>query len=640
MTLLKPLLLVKRLVVLQGGHTALDLEFHAGVNVIRGRNSSGKTTTMDLLAFSLGAESIRWKPQALLCTETLVEVQLNEGVVTLRREISTQAQQPMSIFWGALEDAFAAPTHAWERYPFKRTPQKISFSQALLNALEMPQAQGDGASNLTMHQILRVLYADQPSVHSPIFRVDRWDSVLTREMIGAYLTGIYDDELYSARLRVRDIEGQLSKHASDLKSIFGILGHTGNTPDLEFADDRIATLEARRGELNDHLAALKRGTIEPRAGLEASTEIELRTRLASAKRKVASIRDELERLELEAQDSRLFIAELQSRIRGLEESQATRAHLEDVSFSFCPCCLSEIEEYPDGTCSLCKASSSNEFAAAQILRMKNELSIQLKESEVLLQKRAATVKELEMQLPAAENEFRQLRSDYDVSLTSWSSATELAVESVARELGALDEEIQQALRMKSLSDAILELQRQRDALGSELSSLQDRIEALEATQETRKAEVAQEVEDAMIRLLREDLPLQIEFANAESAAFDFVDNAVYVNGSRNFSESSAVVLRHVFHLALLTASTRKPYMRLPHFMMLDGIDDGGMEKERSHRLQQIIVDECGTYQVDFQLIFATSEINPTLEESDLVVGRAFTPEERSLDVKEPLKLAT
>jgi len=31
--------------------------------------------------------------------------------------------------------------------------------------------------------------------------------------------------------------------------------------------------------------------------------------------------------------------------------------------------------------------------------------------------------------------------------------------------------------------------------------------------------------------------------------------------------------------------------------MLDGIDDGSMEKERSHRLQQIIVDECTTYEV-------------------------------------------
>lgn len=68
-------------------------------------------------------------------------------------------------------------------------------------------------------------------------------------------------------------------------------------------------------------------------------------------------------------------------------------------------------------------------------------------------------------------------------------------------------------------------------------------------------------------------------------------------------------------------------------MILDGIDDGGMEKERSHKLQEIIVEECSSYEADYQLIFATSEINPKFANSDLVVGRYFTPEARSLDVK-------
>ncbi|WP_178377277.1 ATP-binding protein, partial [Burkholderia ubonensis] len=103
MTLLEPTLMVRRLVVYQGGHVAFDCAFHTGVNVIRGRNSSGKTTIMDLLAFSLGAENIRWKPEALRCSATLVEVSLNGEVACLRREIDEASMQPMSIFWGAFE---------------------------------------------------------------------------------------------------------------------------------------------------------------------------------------------------------------------------------------------------------------------------------------------------------------------------------------------------------------------------------------------------------------------------------------------------------------------------------------------------------------------------------------------------------
>src|SRR5690606_20311851 len=133
-----------------------DCVFHDGVNVIRGRNSSGKTTVMDLLAFSLGAENIRWKPEALRCTATIAEVQLNGSMACLQRNIDAAQQQPMSVFWGSYEDSQKVGMHKWELYPFKRSAHKISFSQALFDALDMPQAQGDGASNLTMHQLLRV----------------------------------------------------------------------------------------------------------------------------------------------------------------------------------------------------------------------------------------------------------------------------------------------------------------------------------------------------------------------------------------------------------------------------------------------------------------------------------------------------
>lgn len=163
-----------------------------------------------------------------------------------------------------------------------------------------------------------------------------------------------------------------------------------------------------------------------------------------------------------------------------------------------------------------------------------------------------------------------------------------------------------------------------------MNKLQDKIKILESQQESRKTEVAQAVERHMLRLLKLDLPLQPEFINPVSVAFDFVDNSVYVNGSKNFSESSAVTLRHIFHLALFSATIELPFMRIPKFMMLDGIDDGGMEKERSHNLQKIIIEEAKKYAPEHQIIFATSEINPDIEGSEYVVGRYFNPAARSL----------
>jgi multidrug efflux pump subunit AcrA (membrane-fusion protein) len=637
MTLLKPTLTVNRLVVFQGGHTAFDCEFHSGVNVIRGRNSSGKTTVMDLLAFSLGAENIRWKPEALQCTETMVEVQLNGDVACLRREISEETQRPLVIFWGPFDEAVNTGPHRWERYPFKRTVHQTSFSQALFEALDLPQAQGEGASNLTLHQILRVLYADQPSVHSPIFRDDVFDSMLTREMVGGYLCGVYDDELYSAQLRLREVNVLLNKHISELKGIFNVLGRSGQTPDLQFANDKIQELEVTRMELTDAMVQLKndRALSRKDANRARAKADDLRAKLNDARRKEAAQKDALAAIELDVGDSLLFVRELEARLQNLEESKETRSYFGVINFAFCPSCLSELKETRTDShhCHLCTSELADNKGNSQLLRMHNELNIQLKESKSLIEERTKKAEALRRDIPALTEEIKRLEREYASVSSSWSSEVEIALEEMARKLGVLDEEIRQAYERQKLASVITDLQKRRDELNSEFARLEERIENLEQQQEGRKAEVARAVERAMVRLLKLDLPLQPEFVDAKTAAFSFVDNTVSVNGSRNFSESSAVVLRHIFHLALLTASTENAFMRVPRFMMLDGIDDGGMEKDRSHKLQEIIVEECATYKADFQLIFATSEINPDFEDSDLVVGRAFDSTNRSLDIR-------
>lgn len=637
MTLFKPTLKINRLVIFQGGHTVYDEKFHDGVNVIRGRNSSGKTTIMDFLAFSLGAENIRWKTPALECTDSLVEVELNGKIATFRREVSDENQRPLFIFWGAFEEANSSGNHLWERYSFKRSQHQLSFSQVIFGALDMPIAQGDGASNLTLHQLLRVLYADQPSVHSPIFRSDPFDSPLTREMIGGYLSGVYDDELYSSQLRLREVTSLLGRFESELRGIFNVLGRSGQSPDLVFSNDKVNELEYAREQISAKMAELKvtRSLSKEAEKLAQSKTDLLRQELNSAKKRESDYIDEFSENELDIGDSLLFVRELEERLSSLDQSKATRTYFGNLTFQFCPCCLGNLDGRPniDGQCHLCTAPLGEDEANSQILRMGNELRIQLKESAHLIEERRQRSTFLRQEIPLAREAVRRKEVEYKASAASWSSEIETTFEDMSRKLGALDEEIKQAYEHQKLASVISDLQKRRDALTLEVKQLEEKIHLAELKQENKKNEVAKTIEAIMLRLLKLDLPLQKEFIEGRVAAFSFVDNLVTINGSKNFSESSAVVLRHIFHLALLTASMEKSYMRVPRFLMLDGIDDGGMEKDRSHRLQKIIVDECATYKSDFQLIYATSEINPDFESTDLVVGRAFSPLSRSLNVR-------
>ncbi|MGL5668202.1 MAG: hypothetical protein ACRDD9_18975, partial [Shewanella sp.] len=613
---------------------AFDCEFHKGVNIIRGRNSSGKTTVMDMLAFSLGAENIRWKPQALKCTTTFVEVLLNNEKACFRRDISEEPLRPLYIYWGGMDEANKAPHHKWELYPFKRSENKISFTQAVLNALSMTLAQGAGSSNLTLHQILRVLYADQPSVHSPIFRFDKFDNALTRETVGGYLCGVYNNDLYNAQLSLRDVDTELSKKTAELRSIFTVLGRSGQAPVMQGVDEKISELIARRELENRKLTdgSINLSDSKCDSGQQLET---LRHELSIAKSTVSELNNDIQSLELEISDSELFIAELKSRLKNLEQSGETRVFFDSMNFEFCPSCLSKIDLVSNNhVCHLCKSEQLDDKANNQILRMKNEISLQIKESLQLIERRKKRLVDLKRDVPSADSRLKQLEQDFFKESNYWSSPQETAIGEIYRAIGRLDEEINRAYEEKKLVVVINELQEQRDDLQKEKNRLENLIRLHEEKEAKLKVDIYNSIGNVARRLLKQDLPLQKEFIEPRSVEFSFTDNIVYVNGSKNFSESSAVVLRHVFHLALLSASMEHKSMRLPRFMMLDGIDDGGMEKDRSHNLQKIIIDECSRYENEYQLIFATSEINPVYSESQYVVGEYYSPDNYSLNVIE------
>lgn len=634
MTFLKPTLIVNRLTVFQNGHRAFDCKFHKGVNIIRGRNSSGKTTIMDMLAFSLGAENIRWKPQALKCTSTIVEVSLNNEKVSFKREISTESMRPLHIYWGSIDNALKAGAHEWKLYPFKRSESKISFTQAIFNALSMPLAQGAGSSNLTLHQVLRVLYADQPSVHSPIFRFDRFDNALTRETIGGYLCGVYNDELYNAQLTLRDVETELTKKVSELRSIFSVLGRSGQAPDIQGIDEKINDLNKLREIESKKLTSIVVSPEHENTDSENRVNT-LRDELNKAKRTSANLKTKIQSLAFEISDSEMFISELQDRLKNLEQSGETRAIFDSMNFEFCPSCLTKIDPISSShSCHLCKSEQSDDKAENQLLRMKNELTLQIKESLQLMARRKDELVRLKRDVPLAENELKRLEHEFFKESNYWATPQETVSGEIYKAIGRLDEEIKRAYEDKKLIVVINELQEHRDELQSEKNRLDDLIKLHEENEEKLKGQIYSSISTIAQELLQEDLPLQKEFMSPESVEFSFTDNSVYVNGSKNFSESSAVILRHIFHLALLSASIENDSMRLPRFMMLDGIDDGGMEKDRSHNLQQIIIDECSRYDVDYQLIFATSEINPKYSESKYVVGEYYSPENYSLKIIE------
>lgn len=57
--LFEPTLIVERMVIEKDDHVAYDERFHMGVNVIRGDNSSGKSTVLNFIFYGLGGRPSR-----------------------------------------------------------------------------------------------------------------------------------------------------------------------------------------------------------------------------------------------------------------------------------------------------------------------------------------------------------------------------------------------------------------------------------------------------------------------------------------------------------------------------------------------------------------------------------------------------
>lgn len=640
MTLYKPTLQLRKLRVFRDKRIAYQADFHEGVNIIRGQNASGKSTVVDFIFYALGGDSIPWKSEALLCSEVRVELELNGLPMTVSRPVSDALRNPLSIYWGTLEAANAAPRSEWETYPYQRSTSKESFSQVIFRLLEMPEVRGEGAANITMHQLLRLLYVDQRTPHDKIFRHESFDTILTRETVGNYLCGIYSADLYDAQLELKTIDVQLSKSVSDLRSLFSILGRSGqgggNTTD--FLQAEAASLSGEIVTLNEKVVELRMNARQAANEKEQSAKVlaALRESLSTTQRRYAEAADAVQTLAFEVEDSKLFVGELERRLSALEDSQATRKYLGAIKFNFCPCCLAAVVEKaePNGTpfCQLCKSASVETPADSQILRMRNELALQRKESARLLAEREAKLQEQTRVLPVLARELKQLEDQYRTATREWTSPVEREIDAANLRLGELKQKLVQIAEYQKLAGVIEDLQSKRVILETRKRELQDKILFLQNKDESVKAEARRSVANELVNLLRADLPRQEEFISAAAVDWSFGDNRVIVNGNTQFSESSMVILKHCFHLALLAASTRHEFFRVPRFLLLDGIEDGGQEIARSHHLQELVVKLSESLPADHQIIYATSQIAPSLQDSDLVVGKVSTVDDKTLAI--------
>jgi hypothetical protein len=615
-------LLVNRFVVCKSGQFLYDQEFHSGVNIIRGVNGTGKSTIVDLLSYVLGSVITEWTEEQLGCDWVMAEVALNGILFCLKRDISETGKAKMSIFEGEFNDAMNN-VNGWTQYSISRSEQRHSFSQQIFELLGLPRHKTDDSNNLTLHQILRLMYVDQLTATTKLLKEDKeYDNATTRRAIGDYLLGIDDLEAHNLRQDLLAANKEFETLNGELNAIYRLFGNTISQINEQALNNEISEIASRLeilAQKKNEVFRFQPKELNELVREKANTLQREIDYLSSEKQKLETTKSEIS---IELVDTELFSITLNGRKTALEQSRLTFSSLGEISFKYCPACLEPISEHVHSGCSLCKAEQHDDNREIAYVQMLNELNFQIRESEALAKEFRAELDSINGQLPGFNRRLQEAKFEYQ-ELEATAESKDAVVADIASEMGFCKSQLLALEDRREHVNKVESLRREKEKANTAISRIQDKLEQVNARQADRYNEVYSSIEAKAAQLLAQDGGYEPSFDAVEEVSFDFAKDKMFVNGRSKFSASSMVVMKNSIRLAIFLHSVDDKLARLPNFFIMDNIEDKGMVDERSHNFQEVIVSECQKLQDDYQLIFTTSMISPELEGSALCVGPMY-----------------
>lgn len=632
----EPYLRLTRMVVMQSGHRAWDEKFHPGVNVIRSQgNSGGKSSIADLIFFGLGGDFIAWKPEAGSCDTVYCEVNLSGVTATLRREISPTRTQPMWIYFGDFERAQASGPDGWQRYGYSRIQGRESFTQVLFRTMGMPEVPVEAESNLTIHQALRLMYVDQMTPVDRIFRFEAHDSANRRQALGDLLCGLFDDRIYPAQLKLRDVEKAYEVTTTQLNALIALLSRV----DTDFRPEALALKRAalvkERDELLALIPALKRDRFKVNEGgsREHGLLSAMQNDLEKMNTDLSNLRVEVGQLSFQITDADELIEDVEKSLAQLTQADAVRGALGPISLEFCPSCMSPLEPAKDDhTCRLCHSATEPEEDRSRYARMRNELAMQLKESSKLQAERREKLNALRHEMARMTNIRDILLTEFMSISRSYVSEADSSIDIALGRVGYIERNLVEIEQQERMSVEVTTLTAYKAQLNDQISNLKANIGIWTRDRERKQTEAYRMVRTLTAEILSRDIQSESEFTLDSNVYFNFAEDRISINDKFGFSASSLTIIRNAFHLALHLSSCAQRDFKYPRFTLMDNIEDKGMTPARSQNFQHLILDLCARYGTNHQLIFTSSMLAPDLDRVGLTVGELYSFTNKSLKV--------
>ncbi|MBB2718306.1 UNVERIFIED_ORG: multidrug efflux pump subunit AcrA (membrane-fusion protein) [Rhizobium etli] len=610
---------------------AYDEWFHRGVNIIRGENGSGKSTIADFIFYGLGGEFDRWKDAAQNCSAVRIELETEQSVLTVQRAVGGK-QEPILVYYGSLEASLDKGIDEWQRVPIRRPASglDLSFTQIMFRAAGIPEAPNAANSNITMHQLLRLLYADQQTPPGKLFRFESFDTREIRETVGQLVIGVNGYELYESLIQLRELKTDYAEKDRLYKAAVMSLPSAEGLTSIAILDTRLSELNVRKGQIANEIRNVDAAVGEDQTKQFVAERQVMHRRLQKLAGELQVSEQRLSDLDDEQAELRQFVEHLEQQLIALSAAEDLSSRLGSIEFQYCPACLKPLSDKNTQHCLVCNEVIDEEKARSRYFELKVDSELQIRESRQLLAMKAAETDRLQSETRALRRAYSSTMADFSSRYDVSNSPRESYLAERHKLLGGLEREAEYMEELRATLQRIDELSTQRAKLNSDITILEAKIKRLDASSTARVEKAMNLVSTIGKRVLKNDLKRQEAFENPTTFSINFGDDAMLVDGKMNFAESSNVVLKNTSILSLLLAASYDAEFWHPKFLLMDNIEDKGMEQIRSHNYQKMLIEESKNAKFPHQIIFTTSMPDPALEQSKLTVGPHYTREMKTL----------
>ncbi|MDN3619846.1 hypothetical protein QWY81_10310 [Polaribacter undariae] len=626
---------------MKGDRKVYHEKFHSKINIIRGDNSTGKSSISNFIFFLLGGDFVDWLPEAKSCDYIIGELSINGVAITIKRDLEknikkqVMSMRPMHINVSRMEDATKSFTNGWWVYPYSKSGDVETFSQVIFKLLNFPEISTENQETITLNQILRLLYVDQLSSLTALMRNEDFDSPLVRSAIGNLLLGTYNDDLLKLEKDLRINK----KEYANIKSQVSAIQDVFTNSNIEFDSDKISkkleSLEEQKLKLNETLKNPDKIS-ENTKSTDIKKELDfLRKILINQKKDYEKVKSNINNLTTELIDGRDFILVLEDKVSDINKSIATRKQFGKLDIEYCPSCLEKLDIIDENHCNLCKREIEDPLNINKFSRMKLEIEMQLKESNILIRQRTNELDKEKNILKKSTKELKDAQTDYDTFIGKSRSSIDTKIDKIIELKSKVSYEIKFLNDLLNLTSSYSEYRIRQSQLKGKIEELNNKIQTYSKQQKISASKAYAKINEYAIEIIRADGNYEEKFKNGFNASIDFRNNSFSLDGRNRFSASSMVVLKNAMRFAIFFASLELDFFRYPKFILCDNIEDKGMVDDRSKNFQKKIVEisEREIFEkIDFQIIFTTSKIESDINIPKYTIGDFYNHKNKTLNL--------